>query len=382
MPRRILFYVQHLLGIGHVVRAARISRALCENGFEVRLIMGGFEITGLDLSDLDVVRLPAVKAGPDGFTSLVTPGGQVADDAYKARRCELLLEMYDAYRPDAILIEAFPFGRRQMRFELDPLLTRAKAHVRPPLVVSSVRDIIQESRKPGRAEEVIEKIDRYFDAILVHGDADFVDLGQTFPAIDRILDRVHYTGIVAPKLVPVSIADKSADVVVTAGGGAFGQTLLKAAIAAKPLTALRDARWLVSTGPNIAAIDRDAVLASARAGGIEVTPFIENLAGTLHNAKLSISQAGYNTVADVLVAGCRSVLCPYAEGGETEQSARAELLSSKGRVAVVGEEVLSPEVLARAIDEAYRQQPGAIAIDLDGAKSSAVILARLMAERH
>ena len=30
---RVLFYVQHLLGIGHLARASRVAGALAEDGF-------------------------------------------------------------------------------------------------------------------------------------------------------------------------------------------------------------------------------------------------------------------------------------------------------------------------------------------------------------
>ena len=40
MKPRVLFYVQHLLGIGHVMRACRIAKAL-RDAFEVRLVVGG-----------------------------------------------------------------------------------------------------------------------------------------------------------------------------------------------------------------------------------------------------------------------------------------------------------------------------------------------------
>ena len=37
----VFFYVQHLLGIGHIARASRIANALQANGFDVVLVTGG-----------------------------------------------------------------------------------------------------------------------------------------------------------------------------------------------------------------------------------------------------------------------------------------------------------------------------------------------------
>ena len=35
---RVFFYVQHLLGIGHLARASRIAAALAEDGFDVTVV--------------------------------------------------------------------------------------------------------------------------------------------------------------------------------------------------------------------------------------------------------------------------------------------------------------------------------------------------------
>ena len=47
-PLKALFYVQHLLGIGHLMRAGTLTRALEENGIEVTLVSGGTPVPGLD----------------------------------------------------------------------------------------------------------------------------------------------------------------------------------------------------------------------------------------------------------------------------------------------------------------------------------------------
>ena len=38
---RIFFYVQHLLGIGHVRRAALLARGMVERGIDVCVVLGG-----------------------------------------------------------------------------------------------------------------------------------------------------------------------------------------------------------------------------------------------------------------------------------------------------------------------------------------------------
>ena len=130
MTRRVMFYVQHLLGIGHVVRATRIARALAAGPFEVDLVMGGAPVAGLDAGRARLVQLPPVRAGAQGFSELVDAEGAPLTDAAKDARRDALLAHFDAFAPDILLIEAFPFGRRQMRFELLPLLERADGRAR------------------------------------------------------------------------------------------------------------------------------------------------------------------------------------------------------------------------------------------------------------
>ena len=83
------------------------------------------------------------------------------------------------------------------------------------------------------------------------------------------------------------------------------------------------------TGPNLPQADYDAALAQAPAG-LDVFRFRKDFPSLLAAAELSVSQAGYNTVCDVLQAGCRAILVPFAAGGETEQTVRAERLQRLG----------------------------------------------------
>lgn len=378
--RRVVFYVQHLLGIGHVFRALRIARQLADDGWAVTLVLGGAPIVGLDTCGLELVQLPPVKAGSDGFSDLVQLNGSPADHAFKNARRDLLLAAFERARPDILLIEAFPFGRRQMRFELLPLLQAARAATRKPRIACSVRDILQENRKPERDAETLETLARSFDAVIVHGDPAFAPLDETFRRASEIACPISYSGYVAPRLGDAPVGP-AFDVLVSAGGGAVGRALLTAAVAAKPLTSLSGARWLCVTGTNMPPAEAAELRRRAADADIEVAEFIPNLVDELARARLSISQAGYNTVADVLVASCAAVYVPFAAGGETEQTRRAMRLERLGVAAVVSETDLEARRLATAIDKALglARQPSPIA--LDGADQTSRLLDALAARR-
>ncbi|MDP6388974.1 MAG: glycosyl transferase, partial [Alphaproteobacteria bacterium] len=105
---RIFFYVQHLLGVGHLQRAARLCRGLTAGGLEVDVISGGVPVPWLELGEAKLFQLPALKVGPDGWYDLRDEGDRPVDDDWKQDRCDRLLGLFAERRPDVLLIEAFP----------------------------------------------------------------------------------------------------------------------------------------------------------------------------------------------------------------------------------------------------------------------------------
>ncbi len=379
---RVFFYVQHLQGVGHLYRASRISRALTDAGLEVDLVSGGVPVPGLDAGGASLHQLEPVKC-PDGdFKTLRDESGAPIDEVFRDRRRDALLSLFRERRPQAVVIEAFPFGRRQMRFELLPLLEAASAASPRPRVVCSVRDILQETTKPKRVRETVDVVNRHFDAVWVHGDPGFATFEETFPAAGDIDDKIHYTGFVAGSAggeAPPGGTD-GGEILVSAGGGATqSETLLHTALAARPLSRLGDRPWRLLAGPNLPDGEFDRIKAAAPKGVI-VEPNRDDFSALLRGCAISVSQAGYNTVVELLQAGCRSLVVPYAAGGETEQSFRAARLHHHRLAEWVDEAVLSPESLARAIDKTFRTHPSKVTdFNLNGAGKSAELLSSWLA---
>lgn len=378
MARRILFYVQHLLGIGHLKRASAIARAAAEHGLEMVVASGGHPVPGVDFGNARVVQLPPVSAADGSFAVLLDQTGTPVDDNWRAKRTSRLLALLDDVRPDAVLIELFPFGRRQFRFELLPLLETVSAWTPRPPVICSVRDILVEKPKPERNREVAETVKRYFDAVLVHGDPGLIELDRTFPMAGQIADRIQYTGYVADGQGHLDTTENGMnEVIVSAGGGIVGESLLAAALAARPLSTAADKPWRFLTGLNLPNRAFDD-LAGQTPGGVIVERHRADFKALLANCALSVSQGGYNTVMDVLRAAAKAVIVPFAAGQESEQSVRARLLASRGWIHMVEAKDLSPFNLAKAIDGALgATEPPTIDIKLDGAAETARLLRSL-----
>ncbi|MEP7083206.1 MAG: glycosyltransferase [Betaproteobacteria bacterium] len=385
---RVMLYVQHLLGIGHLKRAMTLARAQAAAGMAVTVVSGGPGVAELAIEGIRTVQLPPAFAADLTFRNLVDARGMPIDDQWKHERQQALLAAYREIDPDVLLIELFPFGRRRMRFELLPLLDTALGAARRPVIVSSVRDIgAGGQREPSRQRETVGLVEKYFDHVLVHSDPRWIRFERTFAYSDEIAQKIHYTGFVVERTV-VAGNDAQAgndEVIVSAGGGAVGRALFETALQARPLSILADRTWRLLLGINASAADAAAIeaLAGRAIGGrVVVERTRADFTTLLRNCALSISQAGYNTTMEILDAGARAVVVPFAGGSETEQAFRANLLAQQGQLQVVEEAALSPAVLAAAIDRAARGRAAARdAIDLDGAQRSAALLAQWVAER-
>ena len=382
MSRSILFHVQHLLGIGHLQRSLRIANALARDGFAVTLVCGGMPVAELMAApSLRIVQLPLIRARDARF-ELVDNAGRPVDDTLREARRAALLAAFAAARPDAIVIEGFPFARRAFRFELDPLIAAVHATEPRPRLICSVRDIVTTRDDPARHRAIVERVRREFDAVLVHGDPALIPFEASFPAAPDIADRLIYTGYVSPPAAPVSEASPAIGegVVVSAGGGAAGRALLDAAVEARRQGCLADLRWLLLAGTNLPEAEF-AALRRAAPPFVTIERFRRDFSGLLRQCRVSVSQAGYNTVLDILAARARAVLVPFAAERETEQLMRAERLAALGAAELVRESELTPSSLAAAIERAAAREPPALTIDTAGAARSARLVAALVAGR-
>lgn len=328
MKARVFFYVQHLLGIGHLRRAAILARALVAGGFDVLLVSGGAPID-LALGGARLHQLPPVRARDESLRELSRLDGSPLDETFRAARVAELLGLLRIEAPAIVITEQFPFGRTQLRFELLPLLEAARALAPRPLIVSSVRDLVRRSVSEKRVAETIETF-AAFDLLLIHGDPRLVGFDKSFVGWGQVRSRAVYTGYVTDAdLAPTGSDEGKGEVIVSVGGGAVGAPLLQAARAAQPLSVLAGKPW--------------RFLENAERG---------DFVALLRNSALSISQAGYNTAVETLSCADRAVLVPFGSERETEQTDRARLLAERGIVAMVPHDALTPQSLAAAVDMA------------------------------
>ncbi|MEM7302099.1 MAG: glycosyltransferase [Pseudomonadota bacterium] len=382
---RVLFYVQHLLGVGHVFRARKIATGLQSRGIAVDMVFGGPTLHGTELEADRVFFLPVIKAGAIDYSYNVDGQGRRLTPEYLAKRQKRLLDIVDDLNPDLVLLEAFPFGRRFLRDEMAALFDALNRKPKPPIVATSVRDILQEKRKRGRTEEAVATIQSSIDRVIVHSDPDLIQLGGSFPLAAEIEDRTSYSGFVVDGDVEKSpVPAEPFDVIITAGGGAFGDCLMTTALKAHEHSSLKGARWCLATGPNCPLNVRKQLEAEAPKN-ITVTTFLDGLSTHFAAAQVTVSQAGYNTSMDFLAARERSdlshVFVPFDIDGQTEQIKRATLLSDHGLSVCLPQSRLTPQALASAIDDALALEKPAFTFRADGVETTALLIETWIAER-
>lgn len=337
---RILLYVQSLLGRGHLVRAANLARALSRD-FEIFLIDGGGSVPFV--GDVKRASLPIIRSDI-GFTELVDGAGLLVDEHYKQRRRDLLLRHYDDFCPDIVIVESYPLARRGFAFELEPLLLKAGAD--KVLRICSVRDILVFDGNFRKQESILQKL-KNIDRVWVHGDKEFCALERSMPFASEFCDKIIYSGYIAPEVL-LSERVATNRVVVSGGGGAaallFYQQLLVLA------EQLPQYEWLFLLGENFGVPDFGA----GKPSYISCEHNSADFHLLLQTAKVSISQAGYNTVMDIILCGAPSLLLAFTgeQGAESEQPLRATLLQDLGRVKILPQDLseLSSEDLASMIE--------------------------------
>ena len=321
---KIIFYCQYVWGMGHFIRSLEFTRALPDH--DVTLIAGGQEVE-VDLPEhVRLLRLPVLYMD-EKFTRLI-PGipGQSVEQIQHERK-KTIYSLMEHLQPDLFIVELYPFGRSIFGFELEPLLEDIRiGKFGTVKAVCSLRDILVEKKDPSAYEErVLQKLNRHFDALLIHSDPALLRLEETFTRVRDINIPVVYTGFITQQTDPangrslrreLAISAGQKFIVASAGGGRSGYKLLTSVIDACEL--LRDrlpVRLEVFTGPFMEKEEFEKLSARTSAG-FRIRRYTKRFLDYLYAADLSVSLAGYNTCMNLLVTRVPALVYPYARQRE------------------------------------------------------------------
>jgi predicted glycosyltransferase len=356
---RVLCYAQHLTGVGHFVRMHLIAQGLA-HAHDVHLIDGGRLVPRPRFGPEPTrVRIPTLQRDADG--TLVGEGGVAAPPILAARLAQLRTTA-EAFAPDVVLVDHYPFSKWELHDEITGMIDGARAANPSVRVLCSLRDIApQTAREQPRAGTYVhcvrDLLAERFDGVLVHADPSLVRLEDHFPDATALKTTIVYTGYVAERASPRP--DISGPYAVLSAGGLDSDTFLTVAVDAFHATG--SAMPLhVFTPPGVTLAKAPRVITHAFSG---------EFSGWLAGAALSISRAGYNTCAGLLATRVPAVLVP--DGRLSDQIPRAGLLAGAGLAHAAPEDEAA---IAAAITAALAQPPVAHSLDLTGVATTRAIV--------
>jgi predicted glycosyltransferase len=381
----LLFYCQHAMGMGHLVRSLALADALSQS-FRVVFLNGGELPPCVSLPrEVEIINLPPLRL-TDG--QLVSCDNHYSVVQAQDARLDQILSVFRRLSPELLLIELYPFGRKKFEFELLPLLEEAKTQqFFAPLMVCSLRDILVSGRRNQQIHEerIVFTANRWFDAILVHSDPSFARLEDSFHPRTRLSPSVHHTGFVvgSRRKLPRD-RSRNGPIVVSAGGGHYGFQLLSSAIEAHALLSQTEPLTMkLVAGPFLPEEQwKELRVASDGRRGVTLVRSVPDLYSELSQARASISQCGYNTAMEIIQAQVPALVVPFADRGEDEQLRRAQRLEALDAVRVLEQKELTPKRLVDEIRTLIDFQPRMAHLNFDGARRSTEILYELLKRRR
>ncbi|MGW8161154.1 MAG: glycosyltransferase family protein [Desulfobulbales bacterium] len=222
-------------------------------------------------------------------------------------------------------------------------------------------------------QRVIDRLSRYYDTVLVHGDPDIIRLDATFSRIKDITTPIIYTGYVCQQAtedegrrhrLQLRVQPGEKLIVASAGSGSVGLRLLLATVHAAHHLSF-PFKMYIFTGPYMEHADVTELQQEAPAN-IIVERFADRFPVWLTAADLSISMGGYNTTMNVLAAGIPSLIYPFSQN--REQRLRCQRLARVANLELLEDMDLSPRTMAGKISRMFDRRTKQVHLRLDGAE--------------
>ena len=377
----ILIYRLHSEGIGKLLYCLALAKSLRDQYRPVVLnccaLPHGIEAP----AGVDVIELPDCEHSPTA--SVVNIHGEQKHAPENSERRDLILRIIAELKPEMLLIDTFPLGDSNAENELLPLLEQVRnSSGGSPRVICWVQDIPNRvssySRK--RDDRTARLLEKYFDMVLVHTDPSFARLEEYFQPENTLSTPVFHTGFLLPgQYSHLANASRASRLLVSAGGGATGGPLFRAAIESHRL--LWDAERLPMTiiaGPKLAEkewLELHWLTRDLRA--VTIKRSVPNLGAEMSKVRWSVSQCGYGAATEAVASGVAALFVPSSGRRNSEQTDRARRLSHWGAGRLLVQDHLNAVSLANEILQLVRFTPRETSFSMSGLANSVALIERL-----
>jgi len=333
---RILIYSHDSFGLGHLRRCRAIAHDLVDRykGLSVLILSGSPIIGSFDFrARVDFVRIPGVIKLHNGeYTSL---GLHIDLDDTLALRSSIIRHTADKFSPDLFLVDKEPVG---LRGEVGETLAMLKERgVHNVLGLRDVMDAPRELREEWERKKAMPALRDLYSEIWIYG---VPLMGDTLRGIDvpaEVRDKIIYTGYL-PRYVPHDasltqpISLDKPYILVTAGGGGDGATMIDWIIRAYEHDAGLDQKAVIVLGPFMSASDQHEFRERIeRLDNVTVLTFESHIEVLMLHADSIVAMGGYNTFCEILSLNKRALLVPRSTPRQ-EQLIRARHAQELGLV--------------------------------------------------
>ncbi|MDI7861661.1 glycosyltransferase family protein [Rhizobiaceae bacterium n13] len=385
---RILMYSHDTFGLGHLRRCRTIAHSLVEDyrGLNILIISGATIAGAFDYrARVDFVKIPSVIKLRNGeYTSLARHID--LHETLKMRQ-SIIRQTAESFEPDIFIVDKEPMG---LRGEIEETLSFLKR--RGCKLVLGLREVMDAPRlleAEWKRNDVMGKIDTYYDRIWVYGPPEFYDPLVGLDAPKGIRDRMDFVGFLQRS---VSYHESSAErpegdyILVTTGGGGDGSDLIHNVIDAYQNDPMLPHKALVVLGPYMPARERVKLTRkAAKVPQIEVIEFDNRMEELIAGATAVVAMGGYNTYCEILSFNKPALIVPRLQPRE-EQLIRARRASEIGLVdMLLPAEAEDPARLAatlRALPERLPPSASVPGFTLEGLPTISRIVGDWLIERE
>ena len=349
---RVLMYSHDTFGLGHLRRCRAIAHALVDRfkGVHVLIVSGSSIAGAFDFrTRVDFLKVPSIIKLMNGE---YTPLAEHTDlhETLSLRRT-LILNTAQSFRPDIFVVDKEPLG---LRGELEPTLAFLKAQ--GTMLVLGLRDVMDSPEKLAAEwarNDVVAKMEDLYDAVWVYGPASFHDPLAGLEIPERLHRRLTWTGFLrreVPAVPPLHGWLPNDALLVTAGGGGDGASLMHQVVAAYQTDGTLAWPAILVLGPFMKGEERDELhRITAPHRTLTLIDFDNRLEAIMQSAAGVVSMGGYNTFCEILSLDKRALIVPRTSPRE-EQLIRTRRAAGLGLVdMLLPEEAEDPRRMAAAL---------------------------------
>ena len=357
---RILMYSHDSFGLGHLRRCRTIAHALVEDyrGLNVLIISGATIAGAFDYrARVDFVKIPSVIKLRNGeYTSMDRHID--LQETLKMRR-SIIYHTAESFQPDIFIVDKEPLG---LRGEVEDTLTYLKA--KGTKLVIGLRDVMdapQLLEAEWKRNDVLRKIEHFYDHVWVYGPPDFHDPLTGLDITQGVRDKMDFVGFLQRSKTQsesTSHRQEGDYILITTGGGGDGSELIDDVINAYKADPELTQKALIVLGPYMPGEQRLRFMQNTSDSPyIEIIEFDNRMEDIVAGAKAVVSMGGYNTVCEILSFDKPALIVPRIVPRE-EQLIRASRASELGLFdMLLPEDAEDPQKMAAALKALLKRAP-------------------------